>query len=224
MKFPLSIFFSLFLVLGRSQIIGLSSGINYGRLYDLHIKSNPHFDSEYTGQHGYSFGIEMKDLAFDTVFNYNFAINYQNYGGQFEARNGGLGGSTADKGDITKHIVSLEFYPFCLKIKKHFRLNFGVTYNVLLSHKLTGVRSWWYGMAPGLNTGTISLNDLQNYVKARTWGLNSSIGYEFNFGKITLETRYVFFFGVSNEFLIFQSPAKSMRHSLVLSIGYSLRN
>ncbi len=66
-------------------------------------------------------------------------------------------------------------------------------------------------------------------IKSGLFGFNAlflgmAIGYEFNFGKITLETRYVFFFGVSNEFLLFKSPAKSMRHSLVLSIGYSLKN
>jgi hypothetical protein len=74
-----------------------------------------------------------------------------------------------------------------------------------------------------LNTGTVDLNDLQNFIKTSYWGLLSSLGYEFTIGKIKIEPRYCYYFGISKEFNRLQAATSSMRHNLVLSIGYCLK-
>ena len=212
----------LITLLGYTQTIGITPGMSYGRFYDFR-NSEGHFYKEYQSQFGSSFGIEIKDIPIDTLFKIGFSINYQNYGGHFLTRDGGLGGSTTEEGEITKHVIGMELFPFHFKIHRHFRLNFGISYSRLIAYKLSGTRSWWYGAGPPLNTGTSELNDLENFVKPFYWGLISSLGYEFSVGKIKIEPRYSYYLGVSTDFNSLEAATSSMRHNFVISIGYSLK-
>lgn len=221
LRYSLSILLCLVFVLGYSQSVGISPGMSYGRFYDFR-KSEGHFLKEYQSQFGNSFSIEIKDIPIDTLFKIGFSINYQNYGGYFLTRNGGLGGSTTEEGEITKHVIGMEFYPFHIIIHRHFRLNFGISYSRLMAYKLSGTRSWW-AAGPPLNTGTSELNDLENFVKPFYWGLISSFGYEFTAGNIKIEPRYSYYLGVSNDFNKLQAATSSMRHNFVLSISYNLK-
>ncbi len=220
MRKTFTILIFLLAVHGHAQTIAIASGLNYGRFYDLRPNEG-HFYKDYQAQFGSSFGAEVKDIAIDTSFKVGVAINYQNYGGYFLTRDGGMGGSITTQGQISKHVIGLELYPLHMTIHRHLRLNLGISYNRLIQYKLSGTKSWWYGTGPPLNTGTSDLNDLENFVKPYNWGLISSLGYEYTIGKIKIEPRYCYYFGVSTVFNRLQAATSSMRHNLVLSIGYS---
>lgn len=208
-----------------AQTLAVSPGVSYGRFYDIR-RAEGHFDKEYNPQFGYSFGIEMKDIALDTVIKVGFAVTYQNYGGDFYTRNGGQGGSAYDEGEITKDILGLEFYPINFRLIKKLRLSLGVSLNALLNYKMSGNRnSWIMGTSPSAppNSGTTELNDIDGLVKPYYWGLNSCVGYEFEIGKIIIEPRYNFYVGLSEEFDRLQAGTKSMRQSIQLSIGYKIK-
>ena len=194
-----------------AQTLAVTPGVSYGRFYDTR-KAEGHFDKEYNPQFGYSFGIEMKDIALDTVIKVGFAVTYQNYGGDFYTRDGGQGGSAYDEGEITKDILGLEFYPINFRLIKKLRLSLGVSLNALLNYKMSGNHN-----------GTTELNDIDGLVKPYYWGLNSCVGYEFEIGKIIIEPRYNFYVGLSKEFDKLQAETKSMRQSIQLSIGYKIK-
>jgi hypothetical protein len=144
MRFSISVLFCLVAFIGGAQIVGISPAMSYGKFYDFR-NIEGHFYKEYQSQFGSSFAIEIKDYEIDSLFKIGIAINYQNYGGHFVTRDGGLGGSTTEDGKITKHVFGLELYPFHFKIRRHFRLNIGASYNRLIDYKLYGTRTWWYG-------------------------------------------------------------------------------
>jgi hypothetical protein len=218
-----SIIVSLNLIV-YSQTVGINSGVSYGRFYDV-SKNDVYLYKEYQAQPGISFGIEVKDIATDTLFKLGIALNYQNYGGHFLTRSGSHGGFTTEQGEITKHVIGIELYPFHFKIHRHIRFNFGISYNRLITYKLSGTKSWWYSDGSPLNidTGTTYLNQLEHFVNPYYWGLISSLGYEFKIGKITVEPRYSYYLGISQDFNRLNAATSSMRHNFVLSIGYCLK-
>lgn len=211
------LFFIAFI--GQAQTVGISSGLNFGRFYDFR-QNEGLFYKEYQAQFGYSLGLEVKGIPLDTILKMDVTLNYQNYGGQFLTRDGGLGGTTSTQGEITKHLIGIEVYPFHLNINPHFRWNWGISYSRLVHYNLSGTKSWWYGNGSTLSSGFSDLNDIDHFVKPNNWGLISSLGYEFTIGKIKIEPSYSYFFGVSQEFNSLQASTSSMRHNVTISIRY----
>lgn len=208
-----------------AQTIAINTGISYGRFYDTQ-KEEGHLVKNYTPQIGFYAGAEVKDIAIDTLIKIGFAINYQNYGGYFYTQNGGQGGSNTDEGEITKHILGLAFYPINLRLFKKLRISMGVSFNTLLSYRMSGNHSWYRrGSSPSNpgSSGTTDLNEIDGLVKPYYWGINSCIGYEFEVNKFIIEPRYNFYVGLSNEFDKLQTATKSLRHSFQLSIGYKIK-
>jgi hypothetical protein len=202
-----------------SQIISVVSGLNYGRFYDTQIDEG-HSYSTYNPQFGYTAGIEIRDISIKENYKIGFALNFQNYGGDFFATDGGLGGSTSDDGEITKNILGVEFYPLNVNLIKNLNTSLGVTFNSLVNYNLIGFHKWYYSGFPG-SSGSTDLNDIEGVVKRFHWGINASVGYRFEFGKIVFEPRYIFNLGISRELAGLQSSPKSWRHVAQLCIGYN---
>jgi len=214
------LFALLFLTLNTSyaQTIGISSGVSFGRFYNLASKNyDPHYESHYQSQFGSSFGFEVKDLALDSVVKIGLALSYENYGGQFLKREGGMNYSSTTQGQTTKHAIGIELYPLHLTLKNKFRLNIGLSYNRIVHYKLVGDRSWIIWSSP-FQSGTEDLNDSKNFINKGCFCFIFSSGYEFKIGKLRFEPRYSYYLGMTSEFN--GISAKSMRHKIAINVGY----
>jgi hypothetical protein len=226
MKIPSSVLFTLFILTsfwGSAQVVGAYSGASYGRFYNINRGSNAHFSSEYVQQFGFRAGIEMKNIKIDSFFTLKFALGYENYGGYFKVRNGGLGGSTTDEGTVSKDVLTIQVYPFNIKVINHLTIRAGLEMNVLLNEEINGTRSGWQIQSSPIPTNpyfSTNLSDIDDYVKKVNYGFNFSLGYEFKIGNLVLEPQYNFFLGASKEFETFQTRIKSMRQSLGVSVGF----
>jgi len=79
-----------------SQTVGITNGLSYGRLYNFGRNTNSaHTERNYHYQTGNYLGLEIKELPVDSIVNIGFVLTYENYGGKFEHRDGGLGGSSS---------------------------------------------------------------------------------------------------------------------------------
>lgn len=225
MRNRLTIAVLLIVVCGSAQTVAICPGISYGGFY-LGQKEEGHLVADYKSQLGYTIRAETKDIALDTMISIGFAINYQNYGGYFFTQNGGLGGTYTDEGKITKDVLGLEFYPINLRLVKKIRISLGVSLNALLNYNMSGNHSWSIiGTSPSdpSNTGSTDLNEIDGLIKPYYWGVNSTIGYEFELGQFRIEPQYNFYLGLSAEFDHLQATTKSLRQAIQLSIGYSIK-
>jgi len=221
MKLKLAYIGFMLCLVSQAQTISFAPGINYGRFYDL-SPNEGHFHAEYKPQVGFCFGVEIKEIKIDTLIKIGFALNYQNYGGSFLVRNGGMGGSISHEGTVSQGRLGIEFYPFNFRFFKHLRLRVGTSMNILLHKNLSGIKRWWYMGTPP-NHGTMELTKLDNFMRPITWGAHANIGYEFEIGKIVIEPRYAFYTSFYSEFSEIQANTKSMRHTLQLAVGYRLK-
>jgi hypothetical protein len=217
---PILFFFVFMSLKLESQTLFVESGVNYGSFYDFKTIEG-HFDKEYKPNMGYSFNIGLSDIKIDSTFNLKFALGFEKYGGQFYASDGGMGSNTAERGNLQKQIIDLEFYPLNIRFLKHFVFSTGLEVNFKVGEKLSGTRTRW-----AMNSATnpdIDLNTISGFVKPLNWGINASLSYEFEIGQFLIKPSYKYFIGTSQEFNIIQSPAKSQRHVFQIGFGYSLR-
>lgn len=223
MRFTLLLFTLLLSLQSYSQTYGLFGGVNVGRFYDLR-KNEGNFYKKYTGESGTTFRFEIKDISIDSLPKMSLALSYQSYGGYFLSRDGSPGGISKDEGTIRSQIIGLEFYPIHFLIKKHVRLSLGISANRLIDYRVSGRRIVSSGSGMNYISADISLNELDSFVRLYSMGAVSSMGYEFKIGKILIAPCYGFYLGLTNEFN--ESPAltRSMRHSFMLGIGYTLKN
>lgn len=204
-----------------SQTVGITSGLSYGRLYNFGRNTNSaHTERNYHYQTGSYLGIEIKDFPVDSIVNIGFVLTYENYGGKFEHRDGGLGYSYSHEGSILKHVIGIELYPFQFKLKKHIRFNVGLSYNRTINHKLTEEKNWVFWVTP-INYGSKNLNEIDGFVSKDCFGFILSFGYEFKVGNFLMEPRYSYYLGASSDF--HEISAKSMRHRIGFSIGYDVK-
>lgn len=215
------LFFLVFISFNiECQILFVETGLNYGSLYDFK-NIEGHFDKEYKPDMGYSLNITVSDLKIDSTFNLKFALGFEKYGGQFYASDGGMGSNTAESGDLQKQIIDLEFYPLNIRFLKHFVFSTGLEVNFKVGQKLEGNRVRW-----AMNSNPIpnvDLSTISGFVKPINWGINASLGYEFEIGQFIIKPSYKYFIGTSQEFNRIQSPAKSQRHVFQIGFGYRLR-
>lgn len=203
-----------------AQTLAMYPGLSYGGFYDIQ-KSEGDYTQEYDPQFGFNLGVEIKDIALDSVYKIALAVNYQRYGGGFYTQ-GTSYSYTYDQGTITKHVLGLEFYPINIHLFNNLRWSLGLSLNTLLTYKMYGKRIWSSNYPYG-PSGNVDLNDIDGFVKRFYWGVNSTIGYEFEVGNIRFEPRYSYYLGLTEEFDHLQAATKSMRYSIQLSFGYSLK-
>lgn len=214
-------FFSVFESTG--QTVAIYGSANYGRFYDF-AKQDGYFDKNYKPEAGFKAGIEIKDIKIDSFFYLKFAIGFERYGGYFYTRDGGHGGSYSTEGEITKDVLTFQFYPFNFQIANHINLSAGLELNALLNYQLSGMKdSWTLSTSPPYNTEiNTNLSDVSGFVKSFNKGLNFSLGYEFMVKNIVVEPFYNFYWGISKEFDRLEAEAKSFRHSAGFSIGLKI--
>lgn len=225
MRITILLLFFGFVFSLQGQTIGVFSGVNNGRFYDLH-EPGGHTYMKYDSQFGFKAGFEIKDVKLDTLLNLKFAIGYERYGGHFYTRTGGLGGSTTDDGTIVKDVLTVQFYPLNFKIANHITIRAGVEWNAMLRYQLSGQRYGWQAQSSPTPTNpyfSSDLNEISGLVKTNNFGFNFSFGYEFKIKKLIFEPSYNFFLGTSREFDRLQAETKSMRHSISISVGLGLK-
>jgi len=216
----------LLAVAAHAQTGALYTGLSHGRFYSLE-KSGAHFSKNYQPQIGYQIGAEIKDVALDTGINIDFVLTYQNYGGYFYRKSGGLGSVYTTEGEITKEVLGLEIYPWHIRPTQHLRISFGASIHALLDYEVSGSHyGWRMGTSPGLpgESVTTDLKDVDELVKSFSWGVNARVGYEFEIGKIIVEPRYNFYGGLVREFKYPYGAPIAMRHAFQLSVGYRINS
>lgn len=222
---PTVLIFVFFLCLQTTaQTIGLNLGAGYGRFYSL-VKSDGHFSKEFERQIAFRCGMECKDIKIDSFFRFKFIVGFEQYGGSFFERDGGLGSQKSEKGKLTKNSFSLHVYPLDFNFLKRATFCLGLAFNISLPSRLEGEMSSWYAQSnpPDIVSSKVPLDQIDGFLRSFNLGVVSSLGYEFVFGKWILEPRYNFHLGLSDEFNQLEATTKSIRQSLTLSLLRKLK-
>lgn len=198
-----------------SQNLEIMGGLNKNNFFDF-LGGKGHYRSAYHYDYGYVFKIGIDDIKTDKL-QWRFTIGYENYGGELEVTNGGLGGEFTTKAVIDKSVFSMGCFPFNFRIIDRIDLNFGIEYSVLISENFSGTHSGWSMGAPDYS---YDLNGKYEDFSAKShWGLLGRIAYDINLSeKLAISPQYSYYFGLSQEFIEFPEETKSMRHQF--SVGF----
>jgi hypothetical protein len=209
-------FFSLTLY---SQSIEIFGGPNKNIFHD-YSDGEGHFMSSYNPALGYNIGIGIDDIKIDWL-KLRFTLCFDNYGGELEASDGGLGGGYTTNAEIDKSVLSLGLFPLNLKIIKRLDLNFGFEFSMLINETYTGTKSGWLMGEPGWSYNIE--DEYDRYSALTNFGLKARIAYDINLAKsIIISPQYSFYYGLSNEFDEFPEQTVSMRHYIGIGIEKKL--
>ena len=201
-----------------SQKLELIAGMNKNIFFDYQ-KNEGHFNSAYDSQLGYSVHIATEDVKIDFV-KWRFTLGYEKYGGEINARDGGLGGGYTTKAEIDKSVISVGVYPLNFKIIRSIDINVGFEVAALISENVIGTHSGWQ---MGTNGYSYNLNDKYKRFSAKTYfGLRGRVAYDFHISdKMAISPQYSYYFGLSKEFSEFPEFTVSMRHFFGIGIQRS---
>lgn len=204
-----------FHIVSFSQEIQFFGGANYNVFYDFG-EENPHNSTSYQSEYGYSTGVSFENFIFEGK-HHRFSLQFDHYKGDVEAYAGGLGSTGTTRLRIQKSIVSLGIFPFNFKLVKRIDLNLGVALSFLLSESFSGTYSTWSMASPPTQ---FNLNERYNqYSRKFTAGLEGRIAYDIPLSSsIFLTPQYIYFLGLTNEFIEPPDNTKSQRHYLCIGI------
>ncbi|MES2799670.1 MAG: hypothetical protein V4638_06615 [Bacteroidota bacterium] len=209
----------------KTQTLAGFTNFGVGTFYDM-MPEGGHSNQLYSSKFNFGLGMELKDVCLDTLIRFQFSLSYQNYGGKFEFRNGGGGGSNSIKGSIELGVLNFDIYPICLRFFEQIRWNIGFSGNLLLHKNLNGQKEVWdYGSQsdPGSHT-TTDLNDIDEFKHIFNYGVVTTFGYQIASKKIRIEPSLFFYVGIKPEFTERIASSKFYRGGLKLSVGYSFKD
>lgn len=215
MKQIISILLFIFCSISFGQKMEFFGGINSNTFYDWN-KETPHYSSTYKSGTGYSFGFGLDSVKAEWL-TLSFTLTFENYGGELEAKNGGLGGSYTTTAKINKSLITLGVYPINFHVVKKLHISIGGEMSRLISESFSGTRS---GSISGQSSWSDDLKDkYDEFSTLSYWGIKSRLIYDFVISKsLVITPQYSFYFGLSNEFIKFPKETKSMRHFLGLGL------
>ncbi|MAX81103.1 MAG: hypothetical protein CL843_13130 [Crocinitomicaceae bacterium] len=183
--------------------------------------------SEYSVEDGYAFRFAIDDLylsiddhLLDSV-RLRFAINLDHYKTYFDVYDGGMGGGTTYKADVSKTILSITAFPFNFRVFKFVDINLGLEYGFLIHDSFSGEYSSWQMNASSeheeLDDGDINVNSDQ-YL-----GLRSRIAFNIPLKKgFQITPQVSLYRGFLNDFKSINSRAKSYRYFIGMGIRKKL--
>lgn len=205
---------------GFGQKIEFYSGALYNNFTEF-TSANAHRSVKYSDNWGFSMGVAIDSIKAEW-HTLRIALQYDAYGGNFSAHDGGNGGSYGVDGQIHKHIMSLSIYPINIRrLIKRMQISIGLTGSVLIKESFSGEHSAW---SIGQPTITGKLEDKYNsYASRFTFGIQSLINYQIPISK-TLEIvpQYSFYFGLSKELKEMPKQMKSIRHYFAIGLRKKL--
>lgn len=202
------------------QNIEFYGGVNNNVFHD-NLQDVGHFQSTYKSGSGYSFGIAIDNIKIDSTI-FRFTLQFDKYKGSIDVSDGGLAGGVMTKAEIDKSIISLGLFPINLQILKRIDLNFGFEVSRLISESYKGTNSGW-----SMKQHSWSYNLQERYNRFSTliyFGLCVRLAYDLHIKEsIIISPQYLFYYGISNEFIEFPEGTKSMRNFLGIGIEKKLR-
>lgn len=170
---------------------------------------------------GPTLGIGIDSIKLD-MLKFRFTLQYDMYGGELEAYEGGHFYSHKTVAEINKSILSMGIFPLCFRILKRIDLNFGVELSLLLAESFEGTKSGYSFPGPDYEYDLQDIYD--QYSKQFFCGLTGRIAYDFKLpNSYFISPQYSFYYGLTNEFTEFPEETKSIRHYFCIGIEKRLK-
>jgi len=124
--------------------------------------------------------------------------------------------------NVNKSILPLGVFPVNIRILKRIDLNFGLVISRLIRESFSETTSGWKLTQPAWNS---NLQDKYNRYSSLTyWGLQDKVAYNFKLTKsVYISPQYLYYFGLTKEFVEFPDFTLSMRHYLCLGIKKKIK-
>ena len=198
-----------------SQKIEIFGGLNKNIFHDYN-KDEGHFNSTYNSDNGYAVGIGLDSIKIDWM-TLRFTLQFEKYKGKLDVSDGGLGGGYNTIANIDKSMISLGVFPVNFRLFKRLKINFGFVISRLIDESYNGITSGWLLGQPSWN---YNLKDkYSRYCSNTSFGFQGRIAYDFKLSNsIWISPQYLYYFGVTNEFVEFPEETKSMRHYFCIGL------
>ncbi len=199
----------------QAQHLEVFGGINFNKFHDYN-GDNPHYSSSYDPGQGFIAGIALDSLRVDWSV-MRFMLQFENYRGELNVKQGGLGGGSSITASVEKSLLTLGIYPFCFHLFHVVDLNFGLHLSLLIHDSYKGTISGWTIDQPNYS---YDLNDrYDRYNNSFYAGAAGRIAYPIRLSpSFQITPQYVFYFGFSDEFVESPGGTKSMRHNVGIGI------
>jgi len=203
------------------QNIELFGGLNTNQFHDYR-QNEGHFQSSYNPGSGYSFALAIDSIKADWM-TLRFTLKFDKYSGSLTASDGGLGGGYTTTAKIDKSLISLGVFPLNFRIIKRIDLNIGFEISKLISESYKGTSNDWLMGRPNWS---YDLQEKYNkYSSSINLGLSTRLAYNLQINEsIIISPQYIFYFGLSNEFIEFPEATKSIRHFIGIGIKKRIKS
>ncbi|MCD4795073.1 MAG: hypothetical protein K8R54_17715 [Bacteroidales bacterium] len=196
-----------------AQDIEIFGGINKNYFFDFE-KENPHFRSEYFSDYGYSLGLSISKLKFDSI-PIRLSVIIDNYKGKLKITSGGLGYSQTTEAEVEKTTIGLLIYPLNLNILKNGQINLGALFTYKINFKSSGNFTSWSIGDPYIYEEKLIKIKNNDFI----FGINGRASYDLKImNNWYISPQYKFYIGLTNEFKDLQTNVKSLRHIFEISI------
>lgn len=205
--------FVLFMFMAHSltssgQLLSLTSWASRGHFFSI-ARFEGHDHTGFGWGNGFGVGVELTDVLLDSSINPKFGMAFERYGGYYEEYRGGMGGGDGIAGDFYKNTIKLELYPVNVRIVNNIRWSFGSELVYCLPLEGENTHDYW----------SIDRSNHSEPVRIPllSYGLNTSLSYRFQAGKLVIEPGYLCHLNLTGEFDGFS--ALFFRHVIVFRVG-----
>ena len=216
----------IFLIIVSNSILLLSQkleffgGLNNNIFHDYE-EQYVHNKSVYNSDYGYNLGFGIDSIKIDWI-KFRFTLFLDNYSGKLNISEGGLGGGSTTIANVEKYQISFGIYPINIRILKRINLNIGLIISRLINESFNGTSGGWAMEQPNWS---YNLQDKYNRYSSLTYfGFQGRIAYDFKISKsIWISPQYLYYFGLSNEFVESPEDTKSMRNYFCIGIKKKIK-
>lgn len=199
----------------NGQNLEIIGGISKPTFYNFEQVSG-HFKSSYISGIGSTALIAIDKVNADWI-NLRLTLGFENYGGQIEAYDGGLGYGHTTIAEINKTVLSLGIYPFNFFFLNRLECNFGFYLSALINETFSGKTSGWT-----MNQIDESYDLEEKYDRYNALGyfaLTARLAYVIPLtNTISITPQYSYHLGLSSEFSEFPEASKSMKNYFCFGI------
>jgi len=164
--------------------------------------------------------VGVDDIKIDWL-KLRFTLAYDQYSGEFEGEDAGLGGGNFSiTANINKSILSVGLFPLNFNFSG-LELNLGVEFSRLIREDFEGKIE---GNIIGQGSFRSSLEErYDRYSERDYFGLRGRLAYELELSELwSISPQYAFYLGISDEFREFPEDSRSNRHFFGIGIQKSL--
>ena len=219
-KLFLTTCFFLVLSSGFAQSVEVIGGATLNHYLNWIPDDGGHVSSNTNIGWGYNFRMAYENLNTEPL-KWRFVLSIDNYRGNINYRNGGIGGSSTVDASINKTLISVGFFPVNIQVKKRFDINLGVEFSGLIQESVSGKEIGWSINNPSWEKDLSSIST--TYSSSMYVGLRARLAYDFKLSEtLFISPQYSFYLGLSDEFESELGSFKSMRHYFSIGVQKQL--